>query len=198
MMHSRTLSEEDSIVLDCSHAQLPLQQGNSQDNESGDAKKGEGAKTSSLVSPILPRRRKRGLKREVHDMKTTEAAECSPSDDDGSLPSTPSSKSPSYSFPPENTTVPFTRQKSASLNETPPLFWNLSAPSSPPLYHSYRVSSTNRRTIGPFDFMGWPFSDGDLHSIERECFLLLLCLGQNGQCGFFLLLFLHLALLLLL
>ncbi|KAK8821841.1 hypothetical protein WA556_002286, partial [Blastocystis sp. ATCC 50177/Nand II] len=115
----RTLSEEDSIVLDCSHAQLPLQQGNSQDNESGDAKKGEGAKTSSLVSPILPRRRKRGLKREVHDMKTTEAAECSPSDDDGSLPSTPSPKSPSYSFPPENTTVPFACQKSASLNETP-------------------------------------------------------------------------------
>lgn len=165
MMYSRTLSEEDSIVLDCSHAQLPLQQGNSQDNEEGDAKKGESAKTSSLISPILPRRRKRGLKREASDLKSGNILEGEHSDDAESLPSTPSPKSPLYSFPPENTTVPFTRQKSASLNETPPLFWNLSAPSSPPLYHSCRVSSTNKRTIGPFDFMGWPFSDGDLHPI---------------------------------
>lgn len=137
IINSRTLSgEEDSIVLDYSHAQLPLQQSHSQENKDIHEKEKESTKTSNMVSPILPRRRKRGHKRKVQDEKAIGKANESCFKDDGSLASLSSSDSSSCVLPPENTTVPLVCEKNAALNETPPLFWNLGAPSSPPLYHS--------------------------------------------------------------
>ena len=126
MMYSATVSEdEDSIVLDNSHAQLPLQIQSSPVVEEKQAS----SKESSFVSPVLPRTKTHGVKRSeiASFFKKKRKAE------DPSRVKEKSTLSRSSSRTTHIEIIDVEKEERIPLNETPPQFWKLDIPSSPTL-----------------------------------------------------------------
>lgn len=126
MMYSATISEdEDSIVLDYSHAQLPLQIQSSPAVEERQAS----SKESSFVSPVLPRTKTHGVKRsEIASFFKKRRKEGDPSH-----VKEKNTLSRSYSRTAHVEIIDIEKEEGIPLNETPPQFWKLDIPSSPTL-----------------------------------------------------------------